>query len=250
MTALVSGTGPENHGGLPLRHDVWRASQMASYRTPVVPTGHAPLDEELPNGGWPCSVLIELLLQDNGIGEMRLLRPALAALAGQRRIALLQPPYLPQVAAWTSWGLPPDRLLWVKTERAADALWSAEQILRNGSCGALLFWQPQVRSESLRRLHLAAQGSDTVFWLLRPLVSAQDASPSPLRLALHPSIGGVDVRIVKRRGPHFDGMLHVDLLDMPFYHPFPPTSPVSRHAYLDRRAPAAAAARNNTASVV
>ncbi|NEX62819.1 translesion DNA synthesis-associated protein ImuA [Noviherbaspirillum galbum] len=250
MAALVSATEPDSRGELPPRHDVWLASQMASYRTPVIPTGHAALDEELPNGGWPCSVLIELLLQDHGIGEMRLLRPALTALGRQRRIALIQPPYMPQVAAWTAWGLPADRLLRIQAERAADALWSAEQVLRNGSCGALLFWQTQVRAESLRRLHLAAQASETVFWLLRPLVGAQDASPSPLRLALHPAIGGIDVRIVKRRGPHAEGTLRVDLLDMPFFHPFPPTSPVPRHAYLDRRAPAAAAARNDTASLV
>jgi len=50
-------------------HAVWRASQMTTYRTPIAPTGFAKLDQELPNGGWPRSTLIELLPQQHGIGH-------------------------------------------------------------------------------------------------------------------------------------------------------------------------------------
>ena len=213
-----------------------------------MPTGYRALDVELPNGGWPSAALIELLLQQAGIGEMRLLRPALAAIAKKRRIALVQPPHLPQVAAWTAWGLPADRLLWVKTARSADALWSAEQILRNGSCGALLFWQQQVRAESLRRLHLAAQGTEILFWMMRPLACAQDASPSPLRLALRPADGGIEIGIVKRRGPQRDQALILRVDDMPLSSSTQST--ISTHAHMDRRAPAAAAARNVPAELV
>lgn len=199
----------------PLTHAVWRADQMGSYQVAVSATGYRVLDNELPNGGWPSATLIELLLPQPGIGEMHLLRPALAAIAHNRRIALVQPPHLPQVAAWSSWGMAPDRLLWINTARTVDALWSAEQILRNGSCGALLFWQAQIRSESLRRLHLAAQGSDTFFWMLRPLSAGQNASPAPLRLGLLPAQGGVDIDFVKRRGPQRDATLYLPLQGMP-----------------------------------
>jgi protein ImuA len=179
---------------------------MGSARSVVTPTGHATLDHELPNHGWPHGGLIELLLQQGGIGEMRLLRPALQRL-GQRRIALLQPPHLPQIAAWREWGLPPERLLWIRAKRHADTLWSAEQVLRNGSCGALLFWQDTLRHESLRRLQLAAQTSDMLCWLLRPLASATEASPAPLRIALRPLVGGVKLELLKRRGPPCDAPL-------------------------------------------
>jgi len=181
-------------------HALWRASQMAAPRAAVTASGFAPLDRELPGRGWPASVLIDLLLPQPGIGEMQLLRPALQLLA-RRRVALLQPPHAPHAAAWSAWGLPCERLLWVRAAHGADALWSAEQILRNGSCGALLFWQTQIRAEALRRLHLAAQGSDTTLWLLRPLAQAADPSPAALRLALRPAPGGVRVEFVKRRGP-------------------------------------------------
>ena len=152
-----------------LPHTVWCADQMGSYQTVTAHTGYHVLDAALPNGGWPSAVLIELLLQQIGIGEMRLLRPALGGIAKKHRIALVQPPHLPQIAAWSAWGLPTDHLLWIKTAHSADALWSAEQILRNGSCGALLLWQHQVRTESLRRLHLAAQSAETLFWMMRPI---------------------------------------------------------------------------------
>lgn len=251
MSALVSPIPQAGATLSSLSQSVWRADQMGSYQAAVTATGFPALDHELPNAGWPSAVLIELLLQQAGIGEMRLLRPALEAIARRRRIALLQPPHLPQIAAWTAWGLPPDRLLWIKTARSADALWSAEQILRNGSCGALLFWQQQVRAESLRRLHLAAQGTEILFWMLRPLACAQDASPSPLRLALRPATGGIDLHIVKRRGPQRDDSLFLQLDDMPTGPASPSSSPTSPvHAYLDRPAPASPAARNLPAEVV
>jgi protein ImuA len=250
MSALVSPIASPNATLSSLPHSVWRADQMGSYQAAVTPTGHSALDRELPNGGWPSAALIELLLQQAGIGEMRLLRPALDVISRKRRIALLQPPHLPQIAAWTAWGLPADRLLWIKTARSADALWSAEQILRNGSCGALVFWQQQVRPESLRRLHLAAQGTDILFWMMRPLACAQDASPSPLRLALRPAMGGIDIGIVKRRGPHRDESLFLRLDGMPAGPEFSTSTVSPAHAHMDQRAPAATAARNIPAALV
>jgi protein ImuA len=222
-------------------HAVWRADQMASGQALVTASGFAHLDAELPHGGWPASALTELLLPQAGIGELQLLRPALAAVAARRgkphHIALLQPPHLPHTAAWAAWGLPQASLLWIKTARAADALWSAEQILRNGSCGALLLWQPQVRSDALRRLHLAAQSAETLLWLLRPLAQAEQASPAPLRLGLRAAAGGIELTILKRRGPRRDLPLFVPLADMPR------TFPVAiDHAPVDRLAPAAVTA--------
>lgn len=185
-----------------LPHALWRGNQMSSYRGAVMSSGYAALDQELPNGGWPHSALIELLLQQAGSGEMHLLQPVLAVITQEnRRVVLLQPPHLPHIAAWNGWDLAAHRLLWIKTSGSADALWSAEQILRNGSCGALLFWQPHIRSDALRRLHLAAQASDTMLWMIRPLSAAHESSPAPLRLLMRPANNGVEVQLLKRRGP-------------------------------------------------
>jgi protein ImuA len=151
-----------------------------------------------------------VLIQQPGIGELRLLAPALAK-ASSRKVALLQPPHAPQAIALAAIGVPPASALWLRADRTADALWAAEQVLRSGSCGALLFWQTQVRSDSLRRLHLAAQAGDTLFFMMRPLAAAQDASPAPLRLGLRPKAGGLEIEFVKRRGPHRDEPLFLPM---------------------------------------
>jgi protein ImuA len=229
-------------------HALWRASQTLVYQAAAVPSGHLALDEALP-GGWPGAVLIELLLQQAGIGEMLLLRPALQRIASARRIALVQPPHLPHIAAWNGWDLSPDRLLWIKAQSSADALWSAEQVLRNGGCGALLFWQTQMRPESLRRLHLAAQDTDMLFWMIRPLACAQDASPSPLRLGLRPAANGIHIDIVKQRGARREDSIFLSLhdkADFPIHSSVPPT----HHALLDRPASSAARTRDLPAALV
>lgn len=198
-----------------MRTSIWRASELAASRATTLATGHASLDQELPNGGWPKSALVELLVQQHGIGEMQLLKPVLATLSKQQHVAFVQPPYLPHAMAFKAWQLLDKNVLWLRPQSSADALWAAEQILKNGSCGAVVLWQSNVRPESLRRLNLAAQSTDTWLWLVRPLVAAADASPSPLRIALRPTLGGVSADIIKRKGPHCDSPIFVPLIDMP-----------------------------------
>ncbi|MES2740095.1 MAG: translesion DNA synthesis-associated protein ImuA [Pseudomonadota bacterium] len=219
--------------------DVWRASELAVSRETTCPTGFDGLDAELPNGGWPRSALVEILLQQHGIGEMQLLKPSLAALSSSQRVALIQPPYLPHAMACRSWGWNDLNLLWLRPASSADALWCAEQILKNGACGAVLLWQANVRADALRRLNLAAHGTDTWLWLMRPLSAAADASPAPLRLALRPARGGVSIEIVKRRGPHCEAPLMVALEAMPSGR-----HPETEHETPVLRTPAIAAARS------
>ncbi|MDP3082599.1 MAG: hypothetical protein Q8N44_02745, partial [Rubrivivax sp.] len=57
---------------------LWRAHQVGRQPTATRPTGFAALDAELPGGGWPAGMLSELLLPHPGVGEIRLLAPALA----------------------------------------------------------------------------------------------------------------------------------------------------------------------------
>lgn len=166
----------------------------------VVSTGYDNLSTELPGGGWPIGTLTELLLQQPGIGEMRLLQPALAQMSS-RPIVLIKPPHVPNAHGLHYIGIPTDKLLLIKTDVTADALWSAEQILKAGTCSAVLIWQQHMRPDSLRRLSLATQSAETMLFILRPLAVQQDASPAALRLAVRPSARGVMIDIVKRKGP-------------------------------------------------
>lgn len=206
-----------------IHSSLWRASQLARSSTRCFDTGHPILSAQLPGRGWPTGSLVELHLRQPGTGELRLLQPVLAA-AGKRRVVMIQPPHVPNSLALAAMGVNPSQVLWIQPDRTADALWAAEQVLRNSGCHALLFWQSHIRSESLRRLNLAAADGESLFFLFRPLAAAQDASPAQLRLAVHPVLGGVDVELLKRRGPQRETKL------------FLPLSPsfVHRHASMDR----------------
>lgn len=192
---------------------LWRASQLARGRWMTLDTGYPALGAQMPGGGWPLGALVELLVQQGGVGEMRLLAPALSPL--KRPIALIQPPHVPNALGFSYIGMQPERLIHLNTPKTADALWSAEQILRAGSCGALLYWAQHVQASSLRRLHLAAQTSSTLFIMLRPLAAAQDASPAVLRLTVRPAAEGVSVEIIKRQGPSHSGILSIELQPTP-----------------------------------
>ena len=217
-----------------IHRDLWRASHLASAQGRTVASGHRVLDAELPGAGWPVGSLTEIMAPQPGCGELRLLTSALAAVAA-RPVFALQPPHRLQPAAFAWWGLPVENLHVARAQATADALWAAEQILRAGTAGALLFWQQQVRPEALRRLHLAAQRADTLLFLFRPLAAAGATSPAPLRIVLDAVQGGLNVSFVKRRGPHRDDPVFVALSPSPVL--------LNRNAPLDRRSSSAPAHR-------
>jgi len=187
---------------LKLHPALWRGSQLGARTGLTISTGFTALDAELPGKGWPTGVLIELLTPYAGIGEVKLLQHALQATPSSQPIVLLQPPYPPNITCWLSWRLNPQRLLYLAPQRARDAYWAAEQILKDGSCAALLFWAHPIQTAVLKRLHLAAQSSQTLFFLFRPQVVQSDASPAALRLRLAPEpTGTLTLSIIKRRGP-------------------------------------------------
>lgn len=214
---------------------LWRATQLARPSCRIASTGFQPLDQELPAGGWPLGVLIELSPSQPGIGEISLLQPAFALLPPKRSIMLLAPPYMPNSQCWNNWPGADRRLFWLRPQNTADALWACEQVLKHNACAALIGWLPELPTLSLRRLHLAAQRSDTLFVLLRPRASLNHGSPAPLRLALAPAHRGLEISIVKRRGPPCDRPIHI------FLHADTSHPGTTRHALpLDRPLPAAA----------
>jgi protein ImuA len=220
---------------------LWRGSQLARAYGKTIDTGYAALSAELPGGGWPLGALVELLVQQPGVGEFRLLRPALAEVS-HRPIALLQAPHVPNSLAFSYLGLPLEKLMQLRAPRSADALWCAEQVLRARSCGALVFWQQHVRAEALRRLHLAAQATETLFLLVRPLASATDASPATLRLGVRSADGGIVVDVIKRRGPIRNETLSVALQPSPIL--------LSPHGRIRRHSPTPAFAGGLPSEVV
>ena len=212
---------------------LWRARQgegdAGASTAAGLPTGYAALDRCLPGGGWPRQGLIEILSDQRGTGELRLLLPALAALCheagatefpplrskdagchagsamlphdrGSRGwIVWVSPPHRPYAPALAAWGIDVARMLVVQAAAATE--WAMNQALRAEACSAVLGWADPRDSQALRRLQLAAEASCSLAVLYRPLQAGLTPSPAVLRLALLGTNGdGLQVRIVKSRG--------------------------------------------------
>ncbi len=219
-----------------LHPSLWRADQLGSGRQMATSSGFASLDAELPGAGWPHRALTELLLPHPGLGELRLLAPALAAVAridaggpaaapalGGRCVMLFDPPADLYASALAQLGVDARQWLVVRGRiphgrpagsaarqgllrqllPQADVLWALEQALKSGHVGAVIAWlAAPVKADALRRLQLAAQAHDGPAFIFREQDARQRPSAAPLRLALES--GGTDallLHVLKRRGP-------------------------------------------------
>jgi len=184
---------------------VWRVSDLAREEC-VLPSGHPALDRQLPGGGWPVGSLVELI-QARAEGPVwQLVVPALAQAVREKPgpIVLAGAPHPPFGPALQGQGLPADRLLWVRCDKAASRLWAAEQALRCADVLGLMAWLPQVRAQELRRLHLAARQHRKLLFVMRERPVLRQASPAPLRLVVDEAAEGLEIRIAKRKGPPLD----------------------------------------------
>ena len=201
-----------------LHPSLWLGHQLGRTGSDAVATGFARLDAELPGGGWPRRALAELLLPHAGVGEIRLLAPALvAAQRAGRLVMFFDPPAALAAAALAGLGLDVEELLIVETRArvvpGSDSLWALEQALKSGHVGAIVAWlPPRLRADRLRRLQLAAHQHDGPAFIMREAAVAGRPTASPLRLGLQ--AGGADrlqVRVLKRRGPPLEAPLLLEL---------------------------------------
>jgi cell division inhibitor SulA/protein ImuA len=193
---------------------VWRGREQTG-RQAGLASGYPELDRHLPGGGWPRASLTEILTEHYGIGELRLLMPALARLSTEASpqdfsepgwIAWVAPPFQPYPPALQQYGIDLSRMLIVRPREDSEVLWSAEQALSSGTCAAVLLWPSILDDQSSRRLQLAAEKGRSWAIAFRPLAARQQPSAAALRLELHPDgtrhsgERGMRVNILKSRG--------------------------------------------------
>ncbi len=183
------------------RPDVWRGDALAAAPLPGLASGFAELDAELPGHGWPRNGLAEILVEQNGLGELTLLLPMLARLSAEELawVIFVAPPHLLHAPALEAGGVALSRLLIVGSP-GRDAAWACERALETEGVGTVVAWLPEIRPVQLRRLQMAAEQRHTLLCAFRPSTAAQQASPAPLRLALAGDHDHLRVRILKRRG--------------------------------------------------
>lgn len=184
---------------------IWRG-RHAPGDVRALPSGHPPLDEMLPGGGWPRAGLIEILVERWGTGELRLIVPLLRHFSrgdettdGRGWIAWIGPPYVPYAPALAQAGIDVARVLLVHAHDDDEALWATEQALRSAGCEVVLAWADKAYGRSLRRLQLAAEDNGLPVILFRPGSALGASSPAALRLHL---AAGDEARlaVIKSRG--------------------------------------------------
>jgi cell division inhibitor SulA/protein ImuA len=171
---------------------VWKLKDAsAAPARPVWSTGKSSLDARLPGGGWPTASLIEVLLDDTGLGEVQLFLPALVACQTATGSSVdapwlvwIAPPHEPYAPALAQQGIDLERLLVVRPGTATEALWAAEQALSSGVCAAVLLWLKGTDDRWLRRLKLAAEAGGALGVLFRPERHRFESSPANLRLVM------------------------------------------------------------------
>lgn len=166
-----------------------------------IETGFDALDALLPGGGWPVGALTEILVEQQGIGELWLVMPALARFGlNGRWQAWIAPPYTPYPPSLLAAGIDLGSTLFVRPDHVMDTLWATEKMLRSGTCGAVLAWPETNDFRALRRLQLAAEQGRCWGILFRAARLASQPSPAALRLRLHARDEGLEVQILKVRG--------------------------------------------------
>jgi hypothetical protein len=190
---------------------VWRGSSQVDTKAGLA-SGYPRLDRCLPGGGWPLEALTEILIEQYGIGELRLLMPALAQLSAEEMpgkygehtepgwIAWIDPPFQPYAPALQQSGIDLSRMLIVRPKDDSELLWSAEQALSSGTCAAVLLWPDKLDDQGSRRLQLAAEKGHSWAIAFRPLAARQQPSAASLRLELQSTGQGTRVHILKSRG--------------------------------------------------
>ena len=172
---------------------VWKLKDAsAAPARPVWSTGSSALDTRLPGGGWPTASLIEVLVDETGLGEVQLFLPALVAcqrstIQGHRDapwLVWIAPPHEPYAPALAQQGIELGRLLVVRPNTATEALWAAEQALSSGVCAAVLLWLKGTDDRWLRRLKLAAAAGGSLGVLFRPERYRFESSPANLRIVM------------------------------------------------------------------
>lgn len=204
---------------------LWRGRERYS-ASASIPTGFAALDNALPAQGWGIGGVTELLVEQQGIGELSLLLPALQQIAGQTATqtntqtntqtskqtatqaatqsaqgwaALINPPHIPYAPAFSNAGIALERLLIINSDNDTNTLWATEQVLRSRLFGAVVAWVQKSSAQRQRRLQLAAEAGGSWATVYRPLHAHKEHSPVSTRICLGMSQQQLTLDIIKVR---------------------------------------------------
>lgn len=211
---------------------LWKGNRPGHTSLAHISTGFESLDEALPGSGWPLGSVIELLPLSAGIGEVRLMLPAIRLLTQKRlNVLMINTPHCPYAPALTRAGIDLNYLLIVTSIRQRDALWTAEKALRNRACGMVMLWPNSLRGPSsikeqmIRRLQVAAQTGASILILYRscspnhPRALFNQSSWAAIRLKLDATgKDALKIDIIRALGAFKHSCLRIKLIEAEFQH--------------------------------
>jgi protein ImuA len=173
-----------------------------------VPSSFGVLDAFLPWRGWPVGAVTEIMTDNVGCGELSLLLPAMARLTQEKRpILCIGAPHTLFAPALVQVGIDPNRVTQINPSATLkhnkENLWSAEQALKTGLPGMVVLWSPthgHCPPETLRRLHLASLGRETMLIHFRGKSCMSQPSPAWLRFGFAADDADIRLQVLKCRG--------------------------------------------------
>jgi protein ImuA len=193
--------------GNSLEGKLWRGSHAKRNiinHQKSINTGYKSINKQLHSNGWPLGTTNEFGIMQHGIGELRLLIPALREaqeVSQQKQIILVAPPYTPFAPALVKEGLELGSLTIIKTRTLKDSLWATEQSLIANCCAAVICWTGthKINNHDLRRLQLAAEKTRSWSVLFRHSNCLEESSVSGLRIQLNSnSYSKLELNILKQ----------------------------------------------------
>ncbi len=152
----------------------------------TIPLGIGGLGELFPQG-LPGGSLIELLPRTPGAGAWTLALVLARYACGERKTLLIADPehcFYPPAAR--KFGLPPERMIVIRSKNVRDALSAVAESLRCSAIGMAIGAFERLHERDSRRLQLAAEAGGTIGVLVRPASTAGTPSFASTRLLLEP----------------------------------------------------------------
>jgi hypothetical protein len=157
-----------------------------------VPTDRPELNRILPGGGLRRGSLVELLGECGAETVAAIFTRALCRSPGMVVVMDGSGEFYPP--ALTSWGVPFERLMIVRPQNDADALWAADQALRSRAAVVVWFWRDRLAPHDFRRLRLSAEEGGAVGLLFKRRAAGltpgvRRATQADLQLLVEPTAG-------------------------------------------------------------
>lgn len=153
-----------------LQTDILRLEGFKSSNSASVDLGLGPIREAFPNASFPLGAIHEFLTEgtEGAAATSGFIAGILGALMGKEGTSIwvsasrtLFPPAL------KSFGIQPDRFIFIDLHKEKDVLWAMEEALKCGALSAVVGEMQEVSFVASRRLQLAVEQSRVTGFILR-----------------------------------------------------------------------------------